>query len=383
MTLLVSKADGDILTGSNWNAIRAESNPWYFGNENSGTVLISSNITVTADWDVTNLTVSGGAIITLASGKVIRIADTLTFHGATSAILGGSNFPGGSGGHEGTAGSAGNGGNGGAGGGFIGVFCTNLSGAGIISSAGYSGTAAILTTGRGGNGNAGVAGISSHYFGRWTSGNFSTDPLDPGGAGRAGSGGATGDGGNGGAGGLHILAGLNPYRYDDRLMFASMPLMDNGGTGGGGGAGRADSAASACAGGGGGGGGGFVGSGGVGGTGGNGASAASFGGNGGGGGGAGGLLLFACRNFKGSPTTTLVASGAVGTNASNANDTNGGCGAGGGGGGGGWIVYFAPSSMTTVVNGGSAGLSGTGQNTGYTAAGNGQNGRATYMGAFG
>ena len=78
MTLLVTKIDGDILTGGNWTSIKQESNPFFFGNENSGTVVLSTNTNMTADWDVSILTINSGVTLTVTSGKRLRVGSILT-----------------------------------------------------------------------------------------------------------------------------------------------------------------------------------------------------------------------------------------------------------------------------------------------------------------
>lgn len=381
MTRLTSHIDGDILTGSDWNSIRRESQPFLFGNETSGNVVISTNTSITADWDVTNLTISGGTVITVTSGKRIRIAETLTLIGTGATILAAPCNNGvGSGGAQETA-QAGRGGMGGSGGGFIGIFCQNFSGNGLISVNGYSGLAAVECSDVDGTGGNGLAGSAMTYLGMFISGAGGTSANAELGAGSGGAGTSTSTPGVGGAGGFRRHSARVRIR-DDLGYFNAQFTSDVAGTGGGGGTGFR-SAASSIAGGGGGGGGGFIGSGGAGGTGGA-ATGTSNGhsGNGGGGGGAGGCLWFVARNFLGTPTAVLSAKGAGGAASSNASSATEGAGGGAGGGGGGLILYWAPTSLTTSIAGGALGAKSSTGNGG-TDGGVGQSGVATYLGAWG
>lgn len=383
MTFLIHLQDGNILTGSHWRSIRAESNPLFFGAEQSGTVVLSSDTTISSNWSVSNLTIASGIVLTVNTGKRLMVPGSLVLINNAQIKAGANIFgPGSSSEHASGTGSPSRGGMGGSPAGFIYVGCGILSGAGTISADGFAGLpgsgAAVpnsqLVTVAGGPGSFGF------WNGQYTSGvAFINAPGDFLGRGAGMSGVAIS------RGGTSLYSGIAPFGDDNGLSFWNlMPLNSSPGGGAGGGNGESDiSTPSLMQAGGGGGGGAGMGAGGqagsVAGT-----TNSGTAGAGGGGGGGGGGLFFLARSFQGTVTTVLSAQGGSGGLGGDPSRSTILGGRGGGGGGGGLICYWAPSALTVNASGGVGGSGGIGGSPADGLNGvAGGNGRSYYLGAFG
>jgi len=290
-----------------------------FGTCSDGDVIISTNSSISGIKNYDNLTINSQQTLTVSSGTVIKICNTLNFGSSTSVIKGDGGGSGGGAAGGGVAGS------GGAGGSSIFVLVRNIIGSGKISSNGTSGTA----------GSHGTGGASCSQ-----NGGAGGNALDPFGTSISSTGGLGNSGTSGGA------AGSAAPDY----VFMGSFVVPAGSASGGGGGGASNAGASANRGGGGGGSGGLIlfGTSGnipsglrlyvAGGNGGGGASASAASACGGGGGGG----YFAAGGAGGGFNTNTVS------------------GNGGGGAGGLIIIYAKTDSSTKVVSGGTAGSGGNG-----------------------
>ena len=372
--------DGRIYTAGSLNDANVEINAAqniYFGDANSGNIVLTTNTSYADDVNAGNLMVSGGATLTITAGKTLRVRNTLVINGSITSTL----VIGGSGGSC-LTGIAGNGGNAG---GTLFIYADAISGNGLVFVNGSNGTNGENATAQAGNLNpssAGSNGSPAWYLGLpLTAAPYGLYSMITGNVVTLGSGGTAGalNSNNAVSGGKQgtAITDLHPSGLN---YFFRMSSADIHASGGGGGAGGLSNSSNNGTGGGGGGGGTAFGAGGAGGNGGAQSTGVNgAGGHGGGGGGAGGIIVLLTR-VNNSSTVTLQANGGNGGTGGNASDANNGVGGGGGGGGGGMIFQVGPSNFTTSVTGGTGGAKGsTGFGTNATNGVNGGAGKAKWV----
>ncbi|WP_281193734.1 hypothetical protein [Halorubrum sp. F4] len=338
--------------------------PINYGSGELGNATISSNQTVNAVREYENLTIDSGTTVTIPSGGVLQVADTLTLNGTITVDY--------------RIGSSGNGGvpGGDAGGAGV-IMARNITGSGAIRADGENGSNGSNATSNNANANSGlpptIPGKSDNLI---TTGS---------------NGGGRANNSNGGGGSNSSVTVMDRDMVNIWLdqwaipaahvsSFPAAKILTGGGGGGGyGGNGSNGNNRYSGGGGGGGAGGSSAGRGGNGGSGGNASNSNNVsqnsGQSGGGGGGAGGVLILITDSVPSNINTNAI--GGAGGSGANANANNDGPGGGGGGGGGGIVIAITPGDVPSYnVSGGSVGSSGNG---GY---GNANSGNAGTDGIF-
>ena len=340
----VSNTGALVATSATINGSILAFNP-FFGDGDNGTVIISSNTTLTDDVYYIDLTVNAGITLTLAGSRLfvkgtLTNNGTITASGNTGGAGGnGGNGTGGAGGIAGTAGSAG-----------AAVAADYLNG-GLAGSVGVTGGDGATPGAPGVAGNTGTTGSN-------ISNSLGSNGKNGGNGGAGGNAGTPGGGGgNAGTGGIATASAVTPHNLTDLVLMrdfhTSTPTKFNSGaaTGSGGGGGGGGSSGIGMNGGGGGG--------------------------SGGGGSPGGIAVIAAKTIINAGTISVSGGvGGAGGNGGNGTPASGGGGGGGGGGGSGGgnggilvLIYTSLTDTGTItVAGGVGGAKGSkGLNGGGTA----------------